>query len=367
MRYQLRKIDLESAALGLPTLKPLSIRGAHYDVGIFPLGFEDRCLALADRCVKDNVTIDRKVVVIYPGNAKDNETNWPQLSESLGKIPGNGVERVSVQDMRSWVLNDSHLGESGSRVIVDTSGSSNSLTMRLVWAFLERDVSLTLGFGEAKQYFPLEPATKRPTARGMSGLDVSVEHPGLQSGYSRDSVILVPGFDKDRARKVLNWVDPVLLTSAYDQVTWVLGVPHLKKDRWRVDELRAIHELGDNSPWHNVTLCSTFDYLESWRTLEAIYQDRKSDDRFTLSPMGSKLQAIGSALFCHSRSDVRVVFSLPKSYSTKAYSFGIRRLWQLDFESTQSLRTTVESVDSLEVIDTDSDQVLLSGTERVWQ
>jgi hypothetical protein len=145
----------------------------------------------------------------------------------------------------------------------------------------------------------------------------------------------------------------------------LIGKPHLERDGWRTDLLREIHGVGAGpDDWPLAREVSTFDYFETWRVLEDIYQQRFLKDRFTLSPMGSKLQALGCSLFCESRKDVRVVFATPGEYRAAGYTTGVRNVWHLDFGSTVSLRRTVEQVGEL-LIERSDGALVLSGTKRV--
>ena len=69
----------------------------------------------------------------------------------------------------------------------------------------------------------------------------------------------------------------------------------------------------------------------------------------TLSPLGSKMQALGTALFCYMHPDVRVIFSTPKEYNATQYSKGCKEVWKLDFGPLSELRRRLDQVGTLRV------------------
>jgi len=244
-------------------------------------------------------------------------------------------------------------------VIFDVSGVANRLLMRCMKVLLSLNIRLTILYSEAAKYYPTrEEYEENPEKwqseeslgleRGVSDVILSEEYPGYHIDQLPDCVILFPSFNKERARAVISEIDPSLLTAAENQVLWLLGIPHLDEDRWRLDAMRKINQLSDSSIQYQV---STFDYRDSLRTLEAIYLNRLGQCKFTLSSMGSKMQALGAALFCYLRPDVRVVFAIPREYNAGKYSDGCKATWMVDFGSTRELRISLDQVGTLRVIE----------------
>jgi hypothetical protein len=224
---------------------------------------------------------------------------------------------------------------------------------------LEFDIKLVILYSEAAAYYPTKEQALKDASResdeeagdlykGVSSVTVSDEHPGYHVEQLPDCLMLFPGFTADRSRAVISEVDASLLLEPGDKVVWLLGVPHLECDLWRLDIMRQANGIRETAPQLQV---QTFDYRDSMRKLEAIYQERVGWYKITLSPMGSKMQALGAALFCHSRPDVRVVFATPKEYNASRYSEGCKARWKVDFGRLGSLRKVLQDLDILEVKD----------------
>jgi hypothetical protein len=94
---------------------------------------------------------------------------------------------------------------------------------------------------------------------------------------------------------------------------------------------------------------STFDYQDSLRILEKIHLERANTFRLTLSPMGSKMQALGAALFCCLHPDVRVVFVTPREYNAAHYSEGCKATWMIDFGFLPRMRDLLDRVGQLSI------------------
>jgi hypothetical protein len=80
-----------------------------------------------------------------------------------------------------------------------------------------------------------------------------------------------------------------------------------------------------------------------------IYAERCETFNMTVSPLGSKLQALGTSLFCYMHPDVRVMTAIPKIYNAALYSEGCAAIWHLDFGETSSVREQLESVGTIAV------------------
>jgi hypothetical protein len=86
------------------------------------------------------------------------------------------------------------------------------------------------------------------------------------------------------------------------------------------------------------------------RVLENLYAEVSERYRITLSPLGSKFQALGTAWFCHMHPDVGVMFSTPtREYNAAHYSRGCRNTWQVNFGELARLRSRLDQVGTLRI------------------
>jgi hypothetical protein len=112
-------------------------------------------------------------------------------------------------------------------------------------------------------------------------------------------------------------------------VTLVHGVPHLPKDRWRLEAIRQLNRT-DQIPRREDLRASTLDYRETLDILLDVYAQRGATERIIVSPTGSKMQAVAVGLFRHFVEDVQVVYPTPREFtSPQHYTHGSRAVYCL--------------------------------------
>lgn len=335
------------------------------DLFLCALGFEPRCLALPQMLANRGYQSRKAVYFQYATNPDDNEVNRPELVKHLSRISSD-IQPIGADDpdfannLRRLLeaVSRSVTGEQ-TRVTFDMSATANRFVVTSMAVLLETDVSLRIIYSEAATYHPTEEEyvnspenwqgdTVLGLERGVSEIRPSREIPGLHLDPLPDAVVLFPSFKAERSRAVISFVDPSLLTYRGDKVVWLMGVPHLNEHRWRLEALRILNDLGEEDVQYEV---STFDYKETLRILENIHGQMSDLYKMTLSPIGSKMQALGTSLFCYIHPDVRVVFAIPKEYNASQYSDGCRATWQVDFGYLPDLTRLLEKVGTLEVTD----------------
>lgn len=335
--------------------------GGHYDLGLFVLGFEDRCYATAGLLAEAKVNFGSARYLTYVTNVDDNRANERQLTEYLGELAkdsapmfGDDPELTTRLDQLLATLDGDQ--ESPPRVLFDMSVASDRLIMRCLKSLLNANIDLTLLYSEAAVYHPTEGEWQQDPSewkdderlgleRGVGDLDYSIEYPGHSLEPLPEFLLLFPSFSHERSQAIINSVDPTLGTSeGRERIVWFLGEPHLDEDSWRLNALREINDLTEADRQHPT---STFDFKAVLRVLDSVYAEASGTHRVTLSPMGSKLQTLASSLFCYMHPDVRVVLARPREYNAARYSHGCKAMWRMHFGHTQQIRRTLDEVGTL--------------------
>jgi hypothetical protein len=353
----------------LPEVQPFgapnrsSVEGA--DLLLCPVGFEERCLTISSFFAGSQIAVKRSVYFEYSTNPEDNAIRRGQLIEHL-KAFSSTVDRLDAdeEDLARSLrksLSLLQVGDAGREplVIFDISVGSNRLLMRALKVLLEAPIRLTVLYSEAATYHPTrdeydseptkwESAESLGLDRGVNEVEFSEEFPGYHVDQLPDCVTIIAGFNADRARAAVSKVDPFLLSTPEGKVIWLVGVPHLPEDQWRAHLARTIHKLGTEEPQFDV---GTFDYRKIVRILEDIYLKRCGQFRFTLAPLGSKMQALGAGLFCYLRPEVRVVFVTPQRYNAARYSEGCKNTWMIEFGPVARVRELLDDVGKVSIDD----------------
>jgi hypothetical protein len=330
------------------------------------LGFEDRCVSVASALKIANYKCDRAMYFEYDTNREDNESNRPALVENLSSI-GEDVQPLEAygvdlhRHMREIL--EAAVAKAGEDappiVLFDISVASNRLIMRCMKVLLEFRIRLVVLYAEAAIYYPSRDEYERDPDRwcsddalglesGVRYVHTSEQYPGYHIDQLPDCVIVFPSFRPERSRAVISTVDPSLLVPPSASVLWMLGKPHLSEDDWRIQAMRSINKLTSENIQYEV---STFDYKDSLRALDAIYKERSETARFTLSPTGSKMQAVGAAFSCYLHPDIRVVFSAPEKFNASHYSHGCKATWALDFNTLSDVREKLDRIGQIQITD----------------
>ena len=337
------------------------------DLFLCALGFEDRCLILPQYLGDAGYRARRVCYVKYPTNLDDNAINLPTLERHL-RVISSTVDLLEADEpefpkqLRSLlelVVSEAH--DEPARVTIDISVTANRVILRCIKVLFEHDVTVRIVYSEAKVYHPTkEEYAKEPQKwedeellgleRGVSDVMPSIDHPGAALDPLPDAVVLFPSFNSERSKAVISFVDPSLVTSPGKKVVWLLGIPHMQDDHWRLEAVRRINGIGNDAPQY---LVSTFDYKDTLRTLDQLYAEMSQSHIITLSPLGSKMQALGVAVFCYMHPDVRVIFSMPKQYNAVQYSKGCKATWKINLGSVKQLRNRLDEVGKLSVISTE--------------
>jgi hypothetical protein len=364
---RVRVIELAEIIKTLPDAGPLRIEREPADgadeLFICALGFEERCLTIPSQLAEGGYSARRAVYLEYGTNRDENAVNRPALKDCLKQIAQN-VEVIQIDSPESAaeiraILGSGFDAQELKRVTFDISVASNRCIFRILRVLLSTECILRLLYCEAKVYHPTKEEYAREPSRwsrdesfgiehGVSEVAASPEYPGRHLDPLPNSIIVFPSFKPDRARAAISLVDPALLTRPRNAVKWLLGVPHLPEDLWRLEAMRAINEIGADMPQFEV---STFDYKECLAILEQVYLMSQDSSNISLAPFGSKMQALAACLFCHVHPDVRVIFAAPKRYDASQYSRGTKAAWEMNFGAVTAMMGELQRIGQIVIED----------------
>ena len=362
-----RKIELSTVMGSLPEIQEFNpYKQSTYgpdDLFICALGFEPRCLTLPRMLAENGYRSEQVVIFEYDTNVQDNEVNRQELTGYLNAIS----ERATTLSLGDTdypnklrcILRSLPGGtvESDPRIAFDLSAAANRIVVTTMAILCESEAYLNVLYSEATTYHPTkaeyeaEPSAWRTESllgleRGVGGVRPSREFPGQHFDQLPDAIILFPTFKAERSKAVIDFVDPSLIGARGEHIVWLVGVPPLPENKWRVDALKEINGLTETDLQHEIC---TLDYRDTLSRLESIYGQLWDRFKLTLSPIGSKMQALGSSLFSHMHPDTRIVFAIPEEYNATQYSDGCRQTWRIELGSLSNLRNLLGSVGKLEI------------------
>ena len=349
----------------LPEIVPFDttsgLRDVNEDLFVSVLGFEPRCLTMPRSLAEMGYRAHRARYFEYSTNADDNEANRPELEKNLSRI-SSSVEsiRCDEQDFASSFakLVDAVEPNDGMRkptVTFDISVASNRLILKCMGVLLRRNISLRILYSEARTYHPtkkeFEENFEKWSADDSFGLEQGVaevvpskEQPGHHLDPLPNFIVLFPAFKVARCRAVIAAIDPCLLAAPGKSVVWMLGEPHLPEDGWRLRAMEQINGVTPDLPQFTV---KTFDYKAALQTLERVHSQIWEQHNLSIGQFGSKLQALGTSMFCYLHPEVRLWFAIPKRYNAAQYSDGCKATWMIDFGAMQDIQKLLDGVGKL--------------------
>jgi hypothetical protein len=116
------------------------------------------------------------------------------------------------------------------------------------------------------------------------------------------------------------------------------GRPHERHNDWRLEAIRWLnrriikHLNNGEILTEEKRIVSTFDYKETIKILEEIYQSYKYSRKIVVVPTGSKFQTFGMFLFKQMHPDIQVIYPVTKKFADM-YTKGYKAIWEISFPS----------------------------------
>ena len=362
----IHEVELSEVMPELPDIKPLEITRDFLNredaLFICTLGFEDRCPWIP-RSIAENgaYRCNEAIYFEYLTNREDNEINRNELVDSLNKFAtlvtpvqcdSEDFSFTLRQMLRRLCMNGANPS-----ITFDISVCTSKLLLIVLKILFEFDVELRMVYSEADIYHPTREEIKKKKdkwireeefglTRGVTDVFTSQEHSGYNLDGLQKAVIAFATFKPERTKSIISAIDESLLEKPAERVFWIVGIPHSPEDQWRTDLVRDINKIPEDSPSFEV---STFDYKETLKILDKIYKQHTYEYHYNISPLGSKMQSLGIALFHYVRPDVTIYFAIPKEYNASHYSEGCKETWIVDFGNLDKIRNLLNRVGMVEI------------------
>lgn len=363
----IHEVKLSELILKLPEIFPINVERdfSNREDALFicALGFEDRCPGIP-RIIAENdgYRCDEAIYFEYSTNREDNELNREELVKSLNNFTSLVTSMQCDSEEFSLTLRQMLrrlcTKEANPTITFDISVCTSKLLLIALKILFEFDVELRIVYSEADIYHPTPEEIKKNKdkwiheeefglTRGVTDVFTSQEHSGYNLDGLQKAVIAFATFKPERTKAIISAIDESLLEEPADRVVWIVGRPHSHEDQWRTDLVRDINKIPVDSPSFEV---STFDYKETLKTLDnKIYKQHTYEYHYNISPLGSKMQSLGIALFHYVRPDVTIYFAIPKKYNASHYSEGCKETWIIDFGNLDKIRNLLNRVGMIEI------------------
>jgi len=335
----------------LPQIEPVDfskLSGRLVYIGA--VGFEDRALAVLNESLQLKKRFDKVIAIEY--RPLDNRNKKKEFQRKIDKF---NISNITVK----WVIYDRYKPEeflksldiikktivSTSNLIVDISAMSKLLIMVLLQGLRDLDVNLSVVYVEADVYHPMFEnfeAEKEKYQKETEALPIflttdvydivtttSLSTIAMQ-GYPV-MMIAFPTFNHRELTALVNEIIP-------QHLILLEGRPHERHNDWRPKAIRWLnrriieHLAKGEILTEEYRVVSTFDYKETIKILEKIYQLYKYAKKIVVVPTGSKFQTFGVFLFKQMHPDIQIIYPVTKKFADM-YTEAYKAIWEISFPS----------------------------------
>lgn len=348
---------------------------------IIVAGFEERSIGFLKKISNDKNynKINSVSIIEYKPYLSKNEKYLDTISECLKKLGVDKREIKTYEFDRSYPVDfDIELNkisqsiQSSSHVYCDISAMSKLLILYLLKAIWSKQKTFSVIYSEAISYSPSKKEFNDIKEAEKFNLNeffpLAVFDPFIPSSFSGATPLgvdrILVGFLSYNKRQLLGATNII----PYQLFIPIIGISPYDDWRWRSEALIEINNEGllasdkyiselpkadltkgnkidniadiDTSKEYSL-LASTLYYKQSFEALYWIARKHRYKHFLTIAPFGSKLQTIGTFLFCVLNPETQIVYSSPKDYYEN-YSKGFKRSFEIEFQEISDFEHSIK-------------------------
>lgn len=311
------------------------------DLFITGISLEERCPKGWQMLKEKNIKIKNKVIfyfkeVIKGFNQKSIENPQKYFDKLFDNSPRDCKLDVSLYDEITGLmelekyLNDSFSELKDKKVVIDFSIMIKPYIFILLkyLLYVRNMEKIYLLYTEPASYHKLRlkkvlknnnQEDSEYFTKGTVKIGEVPTYSGEQELTKKSALIVLLGFEGERAVQVLNAVSP-------DLTIPVNGFPAYRPEFKDRSILSNEELLKDSEIMKELMYAPANDPFETKNTLEEIYLKYYENYNISVSPLGTKPMAIGSCLFALEHSSVRIIYPYPLEYNIKS-SKGFGEIW----------------------------------------
>lgn len=288
------------------------------DLFICSASFEDRCLSITSaldiRRVRKSIVCQNRSS--YPQMVRNAQRLKNLLSRDCTTIMMDKVDPLLGADSLRRAI-DYHVAIGGvGRVVVDiTTFTHESLLILIRLLHDRRDAfgELIFAYAAAADYSVGSPPGEEWLGKGIRDIRSVLGYPGAISAAKGTHLILLVGYERDRAEKLIDQYEPRSLALGYGDRSSSMTEHHHRVNL-------ALHR-NLMSKYRN---CTEFrfhpnDPFSSCIAIEAEIA-RPGGLNIVLAPMNTKLSTLGAALACFRHQQVQLCYASAMKYNVERYS-----------------------------------------------
>lgn len=321
------------------------------DLLILAAGFEDRAFHFLS-----NSNFKKDALCILIEFPKNPDLFQKYLDKAKELFTLEAIQTVSLKESNVQLferdLNDklSKLPRSITNIWIDISGMPTyaiCISLNSVRSLYPTQ-SQNIIYSAAECYFPTlkeykelskesannEEYVPKTMTMEMSEVLILETFSGHRSKEGISCLAVFPGYDANRTGGVIDSINPSMLL-------FLFGDPDGPDLKWRLNLSKQLHRKFESTRKIAVEEVSTLDLKQSFNVLENYYEFLFEDYDFTVAPICSKMQVVGTFLFWERYKEVQLVFPLPVGYDLDKKPTGTSATFITTLEPRNSLYRSV--------------------------
>jgi hypothetical protein len=311
------------------------------DIFISSIGWEERCPIGWNFVESSGINVKKKIIFFYEEVINKREPFGDMDVRKNNITHFNSIFNLSDNDKQLFVdMLDESTGLDSFSSFIDTKYHEvNDLTIILDFSVMVKPYFFILlkflsDQKKIKKIFLLytEPMTYVIKKINYNQLDEAyftrgsytpprdmLSFSGYQDGRKNDALIVLLGFEGQRAKEVTSEINP--------EVTIPLnGFPSYRPEFKDISLLLNDEILKEKQTAKNLRYAPANNPFETKHVLTQIHKERKKHYNISLAPLGPKPMALGCCLFVLENPECRVIYPYPLEYNSKS-SQGYEKTW----------------------------------------
>lgn len=294
--------------------------------------FEKRCLTIPFALKKERVShvyVLRNMEKIVINKNEENTKQIESLFKNVEVIPVNIQKSISIVNAMAKIIYELIQREEKT-VIIDISTFTHEallILIRLIYDNRNSFECLKCLYNGASSYSCGDRFERMWLSKGCRDVRNVMGYPGIIAPKKKDHVIVLTGFETERATRMIELLSP-------DKLTLANGNEPTEKEH---DEVMKFFK-GKFDRWKNNFLGIleqplSFSCRDVEKTIDILKEKTKGgEDNFILVPLNTKLSTIAVGIVALSNTAIQVCYAIPEMYNMENYSEPSDNITVLDLQ-----------------------------------
>ena len=289
-----------------------------FDVFICSASYEERCKSIPD-ALAEHRHIGKRLVCFNQRSSSAVAGNAKYLMGRLGsnslRVPLDKTNPLITADNLQRAL--SHTGgDSGDlSCLVDITTFTHEallILLRLLQARIRRS-PVVLAYAPADEYSVDLPPEEKWLSKGITDIRSVLGYPGDSRPSRKSHLIVLVGFEGDRAERLLDEYQPHIISLGFGQQGTATAMQHQQVNRLAFAQLASKVSKYNDFEFSCVDIAA----VESTISVQAL---RFPDCNVVIAPMNTKLSTVGVAGAAFRNDDIQLCYASASQYNVEGYS-----------------------------------------------